>query len=393
MLAWAWTPALAIGGAILAAGPILIHLLNRRRFKILDWAAMRFLMESRRKNRRRLRLEELILLALRVLILLAAGLALANIRGGSVLGGVGSPVAHVFVLDDSLSMGQRVGADSLFERATAHLADLVRSLPGGDTVAIVWATQPEATEPFGKLVFARDLQTDEFARRLKGLRPTDLRAKFPDALAAAGTLLATQPDRAKRVYLVGDFRRNEFAHGPTAEAMRSAFADLAAGQAELYLLDYGLAAKSNLTVERVEMLDRVAVAGLKTRLQAWIHNYGTEPVEGASLSVQVGPVALPAVELGAVGAGETVGKPLAYTFPEAGSAAIEVSVTPDVLPADNRSALAVSVRDALRVLIVDGAPDDARPSAAASFCLARAIDPTGAGDRSEEHTSELQSLS
>jgi hypothetical protein len=380
ILAWAWTPALAAGGAILALGPVIIHLLNRRRFKILDWAAMRFLLESQRKNRRRLRIEELILLVIRVLVLLLAGFALANIRAGAVAMGPSAPVAHVFVLDDSLSMGQRVGADSIFQKATGHLAEFIRTLPGNDMVAILSASQPESTEPFGKLTFAHDLQTEAFSQRLRALKPTDLRAKFPESLSAAGRLLSTQPDRTRRLYLVSDFRRSELASRAGTEAIRNAFADLARHEVELTLLDYGLECKSNLVIEKVEMLDHVAVAGVKARFQAWVHNYGTEPADGANLTVQVGPVALPAVDLGAVGAGETVGKPFAYTFPEAGSAAIEVSVTPGVLPAGDRSALAVNVRDALRVLIVDGAPDAARPQAAASYCLARAIDPTGAGD-------------
>jgi len=379
MLAWAWTPALAMTGAILAAGPILIHLLNRRRFRIIDWAAMRFLLESRRRNRRRLRIEELLLLALRVLVLLVAGLALANIRGGSVLGGLGAPVAHVFVLDDSLSMGQRVGADDLFHKATADLGRMIAALPGGDTVAVISASRPESGEPFGKFVFARDLQTDTLPQRLAALRPTDLRAKFPEALATARNLLATQKDRSHRIYLLSDFRRGEFADRQTAEVFRKAAADLGE-TAELFLFDYGIETKSNLAITRIEMVDHVAVAGLRTRFQAWVHNYGTEPVEGASLSIQVGPATLPAMDLGSVDPGETVGKPFVYTFAEPGSAAVEASVTPDTLPADDRAALAVRVRDALRVLLVAGAPHAARPQAAASFCLARAIDPTGRGD-------------
>ena len=44
-------------GAGLVSVPIIIHLLNRRRFRIHPWAAMQFLLESLRRNRRRLRIE------------------------------------------------------------------------------------------------------------------------------------------------------------------------------------------------------------------------------------------------------------------------------------------------------------------------------------------------
>ena len=65
-------------GALAVASPILIHLLNKRRFKIVDWAAMDFLFEADKKNRRRVQLENFILLMLRCLAMLLIGLLLAR---------------------------------------------------------------------------------------------------------------------------------------------------------------------------------------------------------------------------------------------------------------------------------------------------------------------------
>ena len=42
----------AIAGGALSI-PIIIHLLNRRRFKIVTWAAMRFLLAAQKKSSRR----------------------------------------------------------------------------------------------------------------------------------------------------------------------------------------------------------------------------------------------------------------------------------------------------------------------------------------------------
>jgi len=68
----------AIAGLIAAAGPIIIHLLNRRRFRVVEWAAMDFLRKAMQRNRRILRLRDLILLVLRVLCVLLFGMALAR---------------------------------------------------------------------------------------------------------------------------------------------------------------------------------------------------------------------------------------------------------------------------------------------------------------------------
>jgi len=68
----------AIAGAIAAAGPIIIHLLNRRRFRTVSWAAMDFLREALERNRRILHVRDIILLALRILAVVLFGLVLAR---------------------------------------------------------------------------------------------------------------------------------------------------------------------------------------------------------------------------------------------------------------------------------------------------------------------------
>src|SRR5579864_6006941 len=74
------TPLTALAVAAGAASlPIIIHLLNRKRFRVITWAAMRFLLAAQRKNTRRMRLEQLVLLAVRTLLLLLLVLAMASV--------------------------------------------------------------------------------------------------------------------------------------------------------------------------------------------------------------------------------------------------------------------------------------------------------------------------
>ena len=65
-------------GLVAAAIPILIHFLFRRRRPPIDWAAMEILLAALRRQERRLRLEQLLLLAARCLLFAVAGLALAR---------------------------------------------------------------------------------------------------------------------------------------------------------------------------------------------------------------------------------------------------------------------------------------------------------------------------
>src|SRR5499425_2103468 len=94
-----------IAGGALVSLPIIIHLINRMRFKRIRWAAMEFLLKSQKRNRRRLIIEQLILLALRCLLVLLFGFLMARFVGDA-LGRTGTTTTtHLILLDNTLSMG------------------------------------------------------------------------------------------------------------------------------------------------------------------------------------------------------------------------------------------------------------------------------------------------
>src|SRR5881392_499818 len=99
-------PANVVVGGALISSPIIIHLINRMRYKRIRWAAMEFLLKSQKRNRRRLIIEQLILLALRCLLVALAGFLVARF-----IGDLGThpdrDVDHFVVLDDTLSMSDR----------------------------------------------------------------------------------------------------------------------------------------------------------------------------------------------------------------------------------------------------------------------------------------------
>src|SRR4051794_32194832 len=109
---------LLIWGTLLGLIPLIIHLLNRRRFRRVEWAPMRHLKLTIRRNRRRIQIEELILLLLRIAIPIVLFLFLArplmNPTGleSWLLGG--GRTSQVVLIDDSLSMGYAAGGPPAF---------------------------------------------------------------------------------------------------------------------------------------------------------------------------------------------------------------------------------------------------------------------------------------
>src|SRR3954453_15470402 len=112
---------LLLWGTLLGLIPLIIHLLNRRRFRRVEWAPMRHLKLTIRRNRRRIQIEQLLLLLTRIAIPILLFLFLARpilnptgLEGWLVGGGRSS---QVVLIDDSLSMGYAGGGPPAFHRA------------------------------------------------------------------------------------------------------------------------------------------------------------------------------------------------------------------------------------------------------------------------------------
>src|SRR5437763_10274343 len=98
------SPGFLFIAATLSSVPIIIHLINRMRFKRIRWAAMEFLLKAQKRTRRRLIIEQLLLLALRCLLIAMVGLLVSSYVGCSDTNFTGKPNLHIVLLDDTLSM-------------------------------------------------------------------------------------------------------------------------------------------------------------------------------------------------------------------------------------------------------------------------------------------------
>src|SRR4051794_38199965 len=192
------TPAAALATAAAAASvPVVIHLLSRRRYRVVDWAAMRFLLAAVKRHHRRLRLEQWLLLAARTLLVLLPALAMAaampwaepiweQLFPASAVGPrFSGRTHHVIVIDGSLSMSARTDGGSAFERAQALAGKLVRAAPGGDGFSLVVPAAPPRVVVPGP---AND--PGRVAREIDELRCTHGPADLAQGLQAAEDALA-----------------------------------------------------------------------------------------------------------------------------------------------------------------------------------------------------------
>lgn len=123
----------------LAAGPIVLHMLKRGKPKPVVFPAMRFLLEKQTQSRRRMHLQNILLLLLRIALIVLACLALARIQiaNPGIDLGQGASMDVAIVLDLSSSMAAREGRTTPLDEAKRLGGDILARLSEDSRVALL----------------------------------------------------------------------------------------------------------------------------------------------------------------------------------------------------------------------------------------------------------------
>jgi len=199
------TPMLLAGAAFVAV-PIVLHLMMRRKPVPHEFPALRFLQQRAVSNRRRLRLNHLFLLLLRMaaLALFATALARPVLRGATWLADREAPVAAAFVFDTAPRMLLREGNRTRLAEATARARLLFGKLPPGSSVAVLDTTG-------GGDAFAPSLAAAE--ARLGRLAAVAPERSLPAAIKAGLRLLGDSDLQRRELYVFTDCSQGAWAAG------------------------------------------------------------------------------------------------------------------------------------------------------------------------------------
>src|SRR5262245_6004549 len=167
-----------LAGLPLVSLPIIIHLINQRRFQTIRWAAMMFLLAANRMSRGYSRLRQWLIMLFRMLAI--AGLIFAISRplasGWLGLAGGGRADTTLILLDRSPSMQQRGAGSgsSKLETGRSQLVQTLQTLGSSHWVLIDSATnQPH------------DLESPQGLLDLPSAEPASAAADLPALLQAA----------------------------------------------------------------------------------------------------------------------------------------------------------------------------------------------------------------
>lgn len=384
------SPWFAIAGLALAAGPVLIHLLNRQRYRVVPWAAMDFLRHAVRRSRRWVRLQDILLMLLRSTVLVVFGLAMARpLVPGSGVADPRQPVHAVLVVDNSLSMGFEQLQGTVLDRAKSRARELIERLPPGSRISVLPAAG--SAGEFNRGAYST---TEEALEALQSLEVVDRASPVPAALelAQAACQRVSSPP-SKQIYLVSDQQAANWPSDSPEVVARLA------GPLHVVQVAPRPEERENAWVADVKLQDELADLQTPAMFLASLRFEGQAPRHGVQVALTVDgvTVATQTVDLQPGQTREVRFPPYQFTTPvEPGQVAfvpVAVSIPHDRLPADDQRFLAVPVVASLPVVFVDQYGPDESPSRnrfGETFRLRRLLAPVTARHQTDKPLVEIR---
>jgi len=352
-------PGFILPGVALIAAPIIIHFINRLRFRRVKWAAMEFLLASQQRNRRRLLLEQLLLLLLRILAVAALAVLVARPlidpqRFSQLLG---QKTHHLVLLDDSGSMRDRTGETAAFETGLDVLRKLVAEgerRPDSQTLTLLLLSNP--SQP----IFTQENLNRDFVTRLegtlKGLRCSHRALDLVAGVEAARKLLAEMTGAARNFHLISDFRRQDWEDN---SALPAALRELDLDKVLINLIQTVPEAHPNLGITDLTGTVDVAAVNVPLRLKASIRNYGEQVVRDVRLTILIDGQKQPSSEsIDKIEPGRERAIEFDVKFASTGPHNVEVQLPADALDQDNSRYLSLQIAESNPVLVIYGGNDE-----------------------------------
>lgn len=339
----------AAAGALAAAGPVLIHLLNRRRYRTVQWAAMDFLREALQRNRRMMQIRDLLLLALRTAAVILFGLALARpfFSTSEESFENGQPLHAILLIDNSLSMGYESLDGTLLERAKDRARQFIEKLPPGSKYSIIptcGSRDGYSPDPY--------VTADNALEALEKIEVVDRSASVLRAVNEAKRASEAATDLSKRIVLISDQQAGNWRDLAGAEQLK----ELPAMQ----LVDVSPQEWENSWVSDVRVPDGLADIETPTTIVVELQHQGPTPRRDVQVTLSMGDAVIGEKTVTLDPGAKQVDFQFVFNslteMPEPDRPVfvpLKASISPDRLAADDERFLAVPVVAALPVVFVD----------------------------------------
>jgi len=336
-------PAVLLGFAA-ASIPVIIHLLNLRKLKVIEFSTLKFLKELQKNKIRRVKLKQWLLLALRVLIILLVVSAFARpTLEGINIGGTTSAAktTAIFILDDTFSMSVITPNGSYFNQAKQMIRDIISNLQEEDEAGLILVSGDTEEE------LTLTSNTKSISDNIESIIVSGSSGTINNAVIRASEIIGESKNFNKEIYLLSDFQKNRiFIHENISDLSRSLNK-----QVKLYSFDFSDKEIKNISIDELDIKTKIFELNKPIIVESIITNHSNNFVvnQVVSLFINSKRSAQKSIDLSP---NESKAVSLEGLIEKSGQNDVFVEIEDDEIIKDNRRYASINLPEQISVLLL-----------------------------------------
>ena len=251
-------------GLIAASLPILLHILNLRKLKTIEFSSLQFLKEMQKNKIRRLKLKQILLLIIRTLLIVSIVLAFARPTIDGSISGFESftKSSSVILFDNSFSLDFSDENGNRFNQAKKIANEIIDQMKEGEEVTIIELAN---MNEFKVYEFTRntDYLKEQISKSQISYQPADL----DKGLQLCSKVLENANNITKNIFIVSDAQANIFE--------QSEIKKISTKHTNIYMISVGNIENSNiknLSIDSIKILSRIFQINKSVELEGKVRN-------------------------------------------------------------------------------------------------------------------------
>lgn len=338
-------------GLLAASIPVILHFLNLRKIKKIEFSTLAFLKELQKTKIKKIKFKQWLLLLLRILIILFLVSSFARPTLESVtISGTGSvaKTTAVFILDDSFSMSVVDENGSYFNQAKQVIADLASDFNDGDEVILVLTSNPEHSIRLGNI--------NSTGQEIRKINISYITNSLTASIEKASALISKSINFNKEVYILSDFQESTLLNRNEDKKNQKLLFD---ESTKLYLFRFGGKDVNNLTVNDLVSTNQIFELKKEIGFTASVTNFSRNTISDAVLSIFLNGE-INAHRNFSVKSGATKLLTFKTTLKEKGLIELIAELEDDEIEQDNTYYNIINVPEEIRVLIISDSKADSK---------------------------------
>lgn len=336
-------------GLLAASIPILLHFLNLRKLKKIEFSTLSFLKELQKTKIRRIKLKQWLLLLLRILIIISLVFAFARPTiKSNLFGSSTTKTSAVFIIDNTTSMSIVSNEGSYLNKIKEMAKNAIANFEPGDEIAVI----PSATVSENEFL----PQSNLFAvkNEIEEIQISGIRKTLNSSIIKAGQILYGSGNLNKELYLFTDLQSGSIYD---LEAELSNLKELL-NRTTIFIFDFNRKSAINAGVSNFKLSNQLFEKNKRVSFSSTITNYSDERINNsiASLFINDRRSAQQNVSLNSKESKELF---FETTLTDTGLVNTVVELEEDDNNYDNRSYLSFYVPDKIRLLLASDVNEDA----------------------------------